>query len=346
MLLTSAHTFEVPNYGRSISDQAWETVDVEHISTWKSALQAHRLTLADCAVDIHADWTPILRKHEQHYAVMKRLREGVKGEDEIRSVLQEFPKAKAKVSVAAEVIDGAGDRAEGAHINVARSAIESHLHDSFLILNLSAPSCCDFYRAALLGGHSTTDISLSNVHFEIALLGSFKKEWPTIKTLPLSEVVMWFYSVRIGAAQIPQNPMDKVLFALLHISKLDMTPMIVIWLFYAFESLLQTKVGENYSTMIARIVALLELNENQSKILKHKFRALYNIRSAIVHGGFEVSHPMHNEILDKRVDENYERLSNATEYGLTTLVAAIQNIVVRGWRYPTFEEKMHGVPVS
>ena len=45
---------------------------------------------------------------------------------------------------------------------------------------------------------------------------------------------------------------------------------------------------------------------------------LLSRRSLIVHGGFEIAHPMHNEFLDKRVQENYERISEVTDYALTT----------------------------
>ena len=280
---------------------------------------------------------------------MKRFYKGFKNEKEAISIAKGFPTRKSKVTFTAQVV---GDEIKkDSAINLANSAVESYLHDCFLILNICAPGCCDFYQGALLKNGSLkngsrTDISLSNVHFELALLGSFKSAWPKIRTLSLIQVVKWFDTIRVGVGQLPQNPMEKVLFALLHISKLDTSPMLVIWLFYAFESLLQTKVGENYSSLVRRMIALLELDEKQSKVLRGQFRNLYDIRSAITHGGFEVSHPMHNEVLDKRVDENFERLSDATEYGLTALVAAIQNTIVRGWKYPSFTEEMRGTPIG
>jgi len=338
--LKSIHSFEVPNYGRSASDQGWQTIELEHIATWKSALrllQNRTLKLPNGTVNIETDWTPILTKHEQRYAVMQRISKGFKDEEEAKVIFGKFPKRKSKISLSVDATRG--------HKDLTTSAIESYLHDCFLILNICAPGCCDFYRASLTGSNSKKDISLSNIHFEIGLLGSFEKAWPRVQSLPLNRVIEWFDSIRAGTTQVPQNPMEKVLFALLHISKLETSPMIVIWLFYAFESLLQTKAGENFSSLTRRMISLLDLDEKQSKILRSKFRALYNIRSAIVHGGFEVSHPMHNEILDKRVDENFDRISQAADYGLTALLAAIQNTIVRGWKYPDFTETMNGVSV-
>jgi hypothetical protein len=99
------------------------------------------------------------------------------------------------------------------------------------------------------------------------------------------------------------NPMERVLFALLHFSKLDASPMEVVWLFYAFESLLQTNTGENFSSIVRRLCLLLEADVAQATLVKRKMRDLYNIRSAIVHGGFEITHPMHDEGLDERVQD-------------------------------------------
>lgn len=339
--------FEVPGYGRSASDTAWETIESEHIDTWKSALEilnVRKLKVAETTVVIEADWKPILKKHTQHYAVMQRLK-GVKKEKELVSILGRFPRKISNVKLRAEVIGSRIGLPAYAFENLANNAVQSYLHDCFLILNICSPSCCEFHRAALVKSESRTDISLSNVHFDIGLLSSLNEGWPAARTLPLNQVVEWFDSVRVGATQIPQNPMEKVLFALLHIAELDVSPMIVIWLFYAFESLLQTRVGENFSSMIQRMILLLELDEKGSKILRSKFRALYNIRSAIVHGGFEVTHPMHSEILDKRVEDNYARISSAAEYGFIALLAAIQNTIVRGWKYPIFTEKMGGVSI-
>jgi len=118
--------------------------------------------------------------------------------------------------------------------------------------------------------------------------------------------------------------------------------MIVIWLFYAFESLLQTKAGENFSSIVRRLCLLLKTNKQQSELLKKKMRTLYDIRSAIVHGGFEVTHPMHNELLDERVDDTFGKLLDATDYGHAILLASIQKTIENGWTFPRIEEMIEG----
>jgi hypothetical protein len=51
---------------------------------------------------------------------------------------------------------------------------------------------------------------------------------------------------------------------------------------------------------------------------------------------------MHNEVLDRRVIENYNRVSGAAEFGCAVLVAAIQKTIVNGWKYPTFSQSISG----
>ena len=77
-------------------------------------------------------------------------------------------------------------------------------------------------------------------------------------------------------------------------------------------------------------------------LVKRKMRDLYNIRSAIVHGGFEITHPMHNEGLDERVQNSFARMANATGYGHAFLISAIQKTIVNGWRFPEFNETIRG----
>lgn len=347
MPATSKHTFRIGSYGRSTTDEGWEKLDPEHIGIWQSVLSffnARTLKLQNCTIAIEADWQPILQKQEEHYEVMKRLQQGTTGEAELRSILQRFPERNTEIEITANVLGE--DVSDEAATNLATNAIESYLYDFFAILNVSAPGCCDFHRGQLVGGSFERDIPLSGFYFDIAVLGTLEKDWQQIRTLPLSQTVRWYDSVRSGIRQIPQNPMERAIFALLHISKLDTDPMIVIWLFYAFESLFQTKAGENFSSLVQRITLLFNLSDAQSKTVRREFRELYNTRSAIVHGGFEIAHPMGNEVLDKAIDDNYLRISEPAEFGMALLLAAIQETIVRRWRYPVFSEWLDGQEIG
>jgi hypothetical protein len=121
-----------------------------------------------------------------------------------------------------------------------------------------------------------------------------------------------------------------------------MSPVEVIWLFYAFESLLQTKVGESFGSLVRRLCLLLGANEEQSNIVRRRMRDLYEIRSAIVHGGYEITHPMHDDGVDKRAQKSFMRILNALDYGYAFLVAAIQSTIINGWAFPKFDEVIVG----
>jgi hypothetical protein len=326
-----------PRSGRSASDDAWQTIELAHINIWKSAiafLGERKLTHGDTTYAVTVDWIPILRRHQRHYSAMKYLDRSKKEQLEHRLERARFPRRPTRTPIAVSTT-GRGPLQTS-------NVIESLLHDIFLIMNIAAPGCCDFYKASLSGAPYEPDISLSNVHFENALYIYLHHGWPIIQTLELHKVISWFEKVRQGITQMPRNPAERVLFALLHMAKIDVSPMMVIWQFYALESFLQTRVGENFSSIVRRLCLLLGANAQQSKLLGNKLRTLYDIRSAIVHGGFEVTHPMHNDILDKRINESFSRLINATDFGNAILLASIQKTIENDWKFPRFDEVVRG----
>src|SRR5665647_703428 len=119
-----------------------------------------------------------------------------------------------------------------------------------------------------------------------------------------------------------------------------MSPIEVVWLFYAFESLLQTRAGENFSSIVRRLCLLLDADEKQAVFVRKKMRDLYDIRSAIVHGGLEITHPMHDEGTDKRAEKSFMQIMRATDYGHAFLIAAIQKTVLKGRKFPMFNETL------
>jgi hypothetical protein len=326
-----------PNWGRSISDDAWQTIDLAHINLWKSAitlLGERKLTHEKISYSVAIDWKPILRAHERSYSAMRYLEKNAKMPPDERFKEVKFPRRSARNSI---TVTSTGKDSRRS-INVA----ENVAHDIFLIMNIAAPGSCDFNRASLTGAPYEVELSLSNFYFEAALQLHLDDKWPPSRVMDLKKVIIWFDAVRDGPSQVPRNRMEKVLFALLHISKIEVSPMVVIWIFYAFESLLETRVGENFSVIVSRLSLLLEASKEQSDLLRKKMRKLYEIRSAIVHGGFDVIHTMHDETLDGRVQDSFNRLIEATEFGYAILLVSLQKIIENGWRFPRFGETIGG----
>jgi hypothetical protein len=223
--------------------------------------------------------------------------------------------------------------------------VENFIHDVFLIINLAAPGSCDFHGASL-AEEKFSEISLSNHHFEMDFNIFFDKRWRVIRVIELDRVIRWYDAVRDGVSQLPQNHMERVLFALLHLAKNSTSPMSVIWLFYAFESLFQTRVGENFSSIVRRASLLLEADKRESELLRKGLRSLYEVRSGIVHGGFEVIHPLHNDILDKRVNDSFYDLITAIDFGHAVLTACVQRIIEKNWCFVQFDERVSGQPIT
>jgi hypothetical protein len=341
--------FTAPSYGRSIADDGWETIEPAHIELWKSATKHLATIEMPVKGDIYTtkiDWSPIQHRHERHYRAMQVLTSNKHRSAEPAYRTARFPRRPSKSRIS--VITPTNRYVESEH-NIAWHVTECALNDVFLIMNVASPGCCDFYRATLSGKFNERDdqrdISISNIHFEGALLTFLDHGWPNIGALDLTQVIPWIRSVRNGTSQVSNNSMERVLFALLHLAHMERSPLIVIWIFYAFESLLQANVGENFGAIVRRLSLLLGATEKQKKTLRKGMRELYDLRSSIVHGGFQVAHPMHNEILDKRVEENFMRLIEATNFGLAVLVSAVQETVRRGWKSPRFEEVLDGEPI-
>jgi hypothetical protein len=328
--MKSKYILVIRKTGRSASDEGWETIEPVHVKLWECAatLLTERKTIhKEQSFTIHFDWSPMIKRQRRHLAAMNYFFTGREKSLDERARKAGFPTSPTRVAVRSQ------------DFNIAQNVI----HDLFLIMNLAGPGCFDLYGASLLrDGRHNTDISLSNYHFEAALLVQASDKWPISRILDLSKVIAWYDAVRTGASQIPQNQMEKVLFALLHISKSDTSPMVVIWLFYAFESMLQTRVGENFSAIVSRIALLLNADKEQTQLIRKRIRALYDVRSAIVHGGFEVIHPMHDGSLDKRADDDFGDLIQALNYGYALLLASVQEVIERGWRFPIFDEMIRG----
>src|SRR5262249_21389384 len=143
------------------------------------------------------------------------------------------------------------DNNETHHHNILEHFIEVILYDLFIIMNISTPSSFDLYSAKIDSNNSITNqrIELSNARFEMSLLDSMEHGWPHINNIDIFDVRDWYLSSRRLLSMTPKGRMEKVLFALLHISRTHTSEMTVIFIFYALESLFDTKTGENFRTL-------------------------------------------------------------------------------------------------
>jgi hypothetical protein len=314
-------------------DYARSTVD-----TWEALLtvacerQYHH---EGCDISVHVDWAPV------HALLAEQLRDSLDLlSDPPPGMVKEWvivplqPNDRRlyhqKTSLLAQVqISG-----QNLLANAGRYAgffVETYLYDLFLILNLALPGSADFFNVIVPGGDYRPErLGLSAFYWWPT--SRAKDQWPPVHAIDLKVVAAWFYGVRRGFAQVPESSVERAMFAILHMCRSGGRPEDIIWLFYAFESLFQTRAGENFSALLERLELVLQPNSEQDKQLRKQLRAMYDFRSSFVHGGFNVIHPMHHEGMDKRVDDSYGRIIDLSEYGLKILLACLQRYVQEGWR--------------
>ena len=73
MTHTANFSFVVPSATRSYGDDDWRITDAKYIEAWKEAIEqlAKRKVVArNISYDVAIDWTPMLRRYEQHFSAM------------------------------------------------------------------------------------------------------------------------------------------------------------------------------------------------------------------------------------------------------------------------------------
>ncbi|WP_421860688.1 hypothetical protein [Parvibaculum sp.] len=288
-------------------------------------------------INIVFDWRPIIDRLKHNNSVSSKLR--LLTDEEDRSHLDYIFSA---VEVPVEAFHSQAGDLSPIYVSTAGSLIQNFLYDFVLIMNLATPGCCNFYRAELRGGRLPSDVSLSNHYFEVTCFDGTDRRWPATTFVPLEDVVAWYSVIRCGISQVPASRLEKAVFALMHLVREDLSPSTIIWLFYALETLFDTRAGENFRVLRERIVKLLQLEPMREKQLSKRLRQLYDLRSSFVHGNLEVIHPLRGELFDPSFDKIYGELIDAADFGFALLVRSLQEIIKRRWREIEFSEVLTG----
>ncbi|WP_156420252.1 hypothetical protein [Rheinheimera sp. EpRS3] len=220
-------------------------------------------------------------------------------------------------------------------ITKVRRYLHRYLMDLFLICNLSAPGIIDFYNAKLDGDDKNNPIKASSFSFGYALENLSQKRVPYVFYSDVKHVKAWFETLNIGMKMTANSSVEKAMFSLLHIVKMDGYDIGTIpWIFHALEAIYGTNAGRGFNDLSKKINFLLSVEERQQKALKTQLRELNDMRSKFVHGGFNVSHPM-----DYDLNEQVNELVN---FGVSLVISSIQNLMLNDWDEIGVEENIYG----
>jgi hypothetical protein len=221
-------------------------------------------------------------------------------------------------SLTLQVVDASGSL----DVHHAVSFAELFLHDAFLLLNLAVPGS--------FGGLITIDddehvheLSLEAYLFEFAWVEAAGNHWPPIEPIPLAEVVAWYDGLQLGTQQVATSDLAAALFHLLYLARsLDSEPMAVLRVAQAVDAVFD-KPG---SFLRARIEALLGVYPD----LADQLHELFSLRDAIASGSVPVTHPMQDDGLDPRSDDDSLDYTGPADFAASILVGALQARVRKG----------------
>jgi hypothetical protein len=323
-----------------------DLVRAAEVRTWRSACETlARFTYAepDYEVTVTVDWRP-------GYAVVKRGRRIASACARDRS-FEPYKRQPTGWNIVEMECSAAISRAltpRAAEVpNTGTYHLEQFVYDSFLGMNLAAPGAANFESLSI---HSSGRVSegprLNSDLLEYAWSRSTQDGWPDIREIRLSRVWDWLVAQRIGVRQRAASPMERALFAVLHVCRRGRDdPSTLIWLAHALEALYGTPKDAIIEALRRRVCDLLEVPDDRIKSIRKNITRFYEARSAFVHGTFPVSHPHENEEFDSSINDYRSLLIDLTDFAMAVVVSTIQLHIRKSWQQVVFHETARGVPV-
>jgi hypothetical protein len=331
--------------GRTNDHDQSDEIFIKEIELWgtlNERLNSKCYTHDGVSAEVCTDWSPVieeLKKQRSREKEFNKLLEE-KGEAvwEIYRSDRKDPEAKFLVS-----IQGKNEVSE--YKWYPQFFVEKYLYDIFLIANLSLPGSCEFLNVRFISEREKEGerYLLSSFNFEEALYNQLDGVRPSPICLPVSSLIDWYDNLDTGIKQKAETSIEKAVFSLLHLCKSEVDEASVVWIFHALEAIYGTRVGEGFSNLINRLSILLQLDSKEKAKTKKKLRSMYDYRSSIVHGGYQVHHPLRNDVIDKRLNEDWLRTYELFQGGFNLVVLSIQTMIQNGWYGIEVKESLIGI---
>lgn len=319
-------------------EEEWETIEPREIVFWRTAagkLGSRKYQHNNCVVEVSLDWTPLVRRLARDHELLLPVRTGKS------STLDWYAKVSKPLRLrVACTVTGSNDLSS--YDWYPEFFVEYFLYEVFMIANLAFPGAGEFlnFEIQYPGKSSSGRLGLSAFYFSEWMIRTIEGKSPHAKILDLDKTISWFSEVNPHVTQKAENSTQRALYATYQLCQSNGQIDFVLWLFNAFESLLSTKVGENFSGIVRRTAALLDLNEKQRAHLQKTLRKLYDLRSSFVHGGYEAPHPLHREPIDPRLDDDYMKILVLGIDGFAILGALLQAMIEKQIPIVVFEERV------
>lgn len=170
--------------------------------------------------------------------------------------------------------------------------VELFFHDLFLLLNLAAPGSFE-------GVVTTTggEFRVRELRFDARAFAQVSER------VPLATVVAWYDRLGIGTSQIAMTPEAKALFHLLQLAREE----------------------EDEERSIVRLAGAVEALGGAPESLGR----LFELREEIALGRAPVFHPMHDDVLDPRVEDATAEWVEVADRAAAFVVRALQGRAVQ-----------------
>lgn len=340
--------FSLGQIARSLELDQWKHIDQQDVNVWIKAQQLitpYQYLHDGVNITVEVDWSKII----EHFKIYQTdnnvfrtaLAENIKNPLEKRINLGALiPNLDTNLELTASIkMQGKNKFSE--YKWYPRFFLEKYIYDVFFILNMSIPGSCGFLNFKFK--NESERFYLSTFNFELGYEDFLNNKKICISELPIETVYNWYKELSLNVKQKSDLPIEKAIFSLLHICRSDMGVTSIIWIFHALEAIYGTRVGEGFTNLIDRMATLLHWNDKEKKQAKSHLRELYDFRSAFVHGGFKVHHPMRNEVLDNRLNDDYSKIYDLTQVGFNLVVLSIQTLIKNGWFGIDVKETISGI---
>jgi hypothetical protein len=320
------------------SEEAAEIIDPIYAEWWRdsvSVLRGREYEHTGCKIAVHFDWAPLSERISRDHVVIQSVRDGTAPHDwyeMVSSVLH--LEATCKIT---------GSNRLSKHPWYPGFFIEYFLYEVFLVSNLACPGAANFFSVTIEQESSLQqrEPHLSSYFFDEWLVGTIcDGAHPAAKRFTATDSSRWFAKIIPGVTQKAETPTQRALYAVYRLCTDESEESTVLWLFNGLESLLSTRVGENFSGLVRRVGLVLKLEPKQLAFATKQLRKLYDIRSSIVHGGLDTAHPMESEIIDPRLNEQHDKFIEPCKFVFSLLAALLQKMIQENRYNFEFEERL------